>query len=86
EDDLLWTQEIVNGGHDVPLTNFMNAQYHTEILVGTPPQSFKVILDTGSSNLWVPSSKCTSIACFLYAKYESSASSTYKANRSEFSI
>ncbi|OJA19016.1 hypothetical protein AZE42_00360 [Rhizopogon vesiculosus] len=86
DDDLFWTQEIINGGHNVPLTNFMNAQYYTEIQVGTPPQSFKVILDTGSSNLWVPSSKCTSIACFLHAKYESGASSTYKANGSEFSI
>jgi saccharopepsin len=33
-----------------------------------------------SSNLWVPSSKCTSIACFLHAKYDSSSSATYKAN------
>ncbi|OAX43459.1 Asp-domain-containing protein [Rhizopogon vinicolor AM-OR11-026] len=86
DDDLFWTQEIINGGHNVPLTNFMNAQYYTEIQLGTPPQSFKVILDTGSSNLWVPSSKCTSIACFLHAKYESGSSSTYKANGSEFSI
>jgi len=79
---LFWTQ----GGHGVPLTNFMNAQYFTEITLGSPPQTFKVILDTGSSNLWVPSSKCSSIACFLHQKYDSGQSSTYKANGSEFSI
>jgi len=62
------------------LTNFMNAQYFAEISLGSPPQTFKVILDTGSSNLWIPSSKCTSIARFLHAKYDSGASSSYKAN------
>jgi saccharopepsin len=86
-DDLFWTQEdLLNGGHSVPLSNFMNAQYFSEITLGTPPQTFKVILDTGSSNLWVPGSSCISIACFLHTKYNSASSSTYKANGSEFSI
>ncbi|PSC73535.1 aspartic ase A2 isoform X1 [Micractinium conductrix] len=85
---LLTTQSVGDGEADVPITNFMDAQYYGEIGLGTPPQSFQVIFDTGSSNLWVPSSKCSylSIACYLHSKYYAERSRTYKEDGRDFAI
>ncbi|TMW59477.1 hypothetical protein Poli38472_004546 [Pythium oligandrum] len=66
---------------NVVIRDFQNAQYYGEVQIGTPGQTFTVIFDTGSSNLWVPNRKFGSHHIYDHAK-----SSTYKANGTEFNI
>jgi hypothetical protein len=69
---------LIQAGGPIPahLTNILNFQYYTNITLGTPGQSFKVVLDTGSALLWVPGAKCESMTCKIHARYNASASST----------
>lgn len=38
---------------------------------------FNVIFDTGSSNLWIPSSLCKTMGCLEHKRYDYSLSKTY---------
>jgi len=72
------------GETPIVIHNFEDAQYYGPTSVGTPKQTFNVIYDTGSSNLWVPAHNCTN--CGLKKKYDGSKSSTYVPNGTEFKI
>jgi hypothetical protein len=69
----------------VVIDQFEDAQFYGDITLGTPPQTFKVIFDTGSSNLWVAAYNC-SLSCGLHARYDPTKSNTYTPDGRVFNI
>ncbi|XP_053248770.1 chymosin-like [Podarcis raffonei] len=69
-----------------PLKNFQDLTYYGTIYIGTPPQPFKVLFDTGSSSLWVPSIYCKDKACKTHHRFDPRKSSTFQGTEQPFSI
>jgi len=49
------------------------------ISIGTPAQEFRVVFDTGSAHIVVPSSHCANATCLEHQRYDLSASETSTA-------
>ena len=54
--------------------NSFNLQYNADFFIGTPNQTLSLVLDTGSSWIWVPGTTCD---CHSSRRFDSEASSTY---------
>ncbi|OBZ82784.1 Gastricsin [Choanephora cucurbitarum] len=64
--------------YQTQLFNNDGSEYLINIGVGTPVQNFIVSLDTGSSDLWIPSTQCPTQDC-PHSKFDASKSSTFRA-------
>ncbi|NWU99672.1 CATE protein, partial [Upupa epops] len=86
--DLVQTSEDCAAFSEInePLVNYLDMEYFGQISIGTPPQNFTVVFDTGSSNLWVPSVYCISKACTQHSRFQPAQSSTYQLIGTPFSI
>ncbi|XP_041819471.1 nothepsin [Chelmon rostratus] len=80
------TPSLRLGRSSEKLYNFMDAQYYGEITLGTPEQNFSVVFDTGSADLWVPSSYCVSQACALHRRFRAFESTSFHQDGRMFGI
>ncbi|KAI9275502.1 aspartic peptidase domain-containing protein [Phascolomyces articulosus] len=67
------------------LYNAIGREYLIEVGVGTPAQNFNLTLDTGSAELWIPSTDCPANSC-PYERFDAKKSSTYEATVEAFAI
>ncbi|KAF9512872.1 hypothetical protein BS47DRAFT_1393754 [Hydnum rufescens UP504] len=71
----------------VPLTDQLgDVAYYGTVNIGTPPQPFNIILDTGSSDLWVIHSLCTTGCDDFPTRYDPTKSSTYEDSSLAFEV
>ncbi|KAJ8585200.1 acid protease [Rhizopogon salebrosus TDB-379] len=72
-------------GYNLLVNQGVDTGYYGSIAIGTPPMSFDVILDTGSSDLWLISSTCGAV-CGSSPAYDPATSSSFQNLSTPFEI
>jgi hypothetical protein len=88
-DPLTLEQHLNKDGESEVIKDYANAQYYGSVSIGNPAQTFQVIFDTGSSNLWVPKVGCSHCGNPFFGKktkYNHDSSDTYGEDGGDFEI
>ncbi|KAK6339100.1 hypothetical protein TWF696_009885 [Orbilia brochopaga] len=68
----------------IPLSSDPNdISYWIDLQVGSSKKSFRMVLDTGSADTWIPSSACTSQSCLAHRTHGPADSSTLEFTGNE---
>lgn len=81
-----YLRHLADQGVKSEARDYADTEYVTTISLGTPPQYFQVVFDTGSSDLWVTDKSCASDACQSKSLYDNDASSTHEHDGRSFNI
>jgi cathepsin D len=65
---------------------FLQAAYFASVAIGAQKKAFTVVMDTGSSDLWVPSSTCKDQACVVHQNLSIADSTSLKTTTQPWQI
>lgn len=63
-----------------------DVSYFSTLRIGSNSKAFRVVMDSGSSDLWVPAGDCTSAACQNHATLATGDSTTLKVSTQPWKI
>jgi len=72
--------------NEIALYNYKNTQFIGEIAIGSIGNTFSVIFDTGSANIWINSNYCDSEGCLSHKKYDGSFYRNYEKSNNTLNV
>mmetsp|Transcript_56077 Transcript_56077/g.64332 ORF Transcript_56077/g.64332 Transcript_56077/m.64332 type:complete len:435 (-) Transcript_56077:71-1375(-) len=81
----LETRPLPPGRTRLNMTDYMHTEITIYMQIGTPPQNFSFLFDSGSTNIWVNSINCESLDCLFVPAFADVDSSTFTSDGTEVS-